>query len=108
MTDDLDRRLGALFAEPAPAPDRAFAERIVALAAHDRAVRIARRRAVRRIGKEALALSAVLASFTVLARNAPGPAGMGDMIPLASQAMIGIVTLLLGGIAAARPGARAH
>ena len=107
MTDDLDRRLAALFGAPAPAPDPAFAERIIALAAHDQAVRAARRRAFIRVGKEALALSAVFASFAFLARHAPGAAsaGFGDSVALGSQAMLGLVALLLGGLAAVRPAA---
>lgn len=104
MTDDLDRRLAALFHEPAPTLDEAFAQRIVALARHDRAVRAARHRALTRVGKEALALAAVGASFVFLARYAPDAAGagLGDTIALSSQAMLGVLTLLLGGIAATR------
>lgn len=107
MTDDLDRRLAALFGGDAPSPDQAFADRIVALAAHDQAVRVARRRAFARIAKEAAALTAVFASFAVLARHAPGAAGAGfdGSIPLGSQAMMGLIALLLGSLAAARPGA---
>ncbi len=110
MTDDLDHRLAALFQAGIPAPDRTFADRVVALAAHDHAVRIARRRAVARVGKETLALSATLASFVLLARHVPGTAGagLGDSIALGSQAMLGILTLLLGGLAVARPGAAAR
>ena len=107
MTDDLDRRLAALFDAAPPAPDPAFAKRIVALAAHDQAVRAARRRAFARVGKEALALSAVFASFALLARHAPDAAGVGfgDSIALGSQAMLGLFALLLGGLAAVRPAA---
>ena len=106
MTDDLDRRLAALFDEAVPPPDAAFAERIVALAAHDQAVRASRRRAFARVAKEALALAAVVASFAFLARHAPdaSAAGLGDSIALSSQAMLGLFALLLGGAAAARPG----
>ena len=110
MTDqDLDRRLAALLAEPVPAPDAAFAERVVALAAHDLAVRRFRRRALGQVAREALALAAVLASFVLLARAAPGmPAiGPGDAVPLGSPAMIGMGLLALWGLAAARPAASA-
>ncbi len=109
MTDDLDRRLAALFDEPVPAPDQQFAERIVALAGYDRAVRLARRRALTRVGKEALALLAVVASFVLLARHAPNSAGagLGDSIALGSQAMLGVLTLMLGGIAVTRTGTAA-
>ena len=106
MTDDLDRRLAALFDEPVPALDEAFAHRIVALARYDSAVRDARRRAFARVGKEALALFAVGASFVFLAQHGPdtAAAGLGDSISLGSPAMLGMLTLLLGSIAAARTG----
>ncbi len=46
MTEsDIDARLAALFASPAPPPDAAFADRIVALARYDVAVRRSWRRA---------------------------------------------------------------
>lgn len=107
MTEDLDRRLAALFAGPDPVPDAAFADRIIALAAHDQAVRVARRRALARVAKEAIALTAIFASFAFLARHAPdaASAGFGDSIALGSQAMMGLVALVFGSLAAARPGA---
>lgn len=91
MTDDLDRRLAALFAEADPMPDPASADRIVALAAHDQAVRRARRRALLRIGKEALGLGAVLSSFVLLSRYAPEgtAAGLGDS-RAGNAAMLGL------------------
>lgn len=107
MTEDLDRRLAALFDEAAPPPDDGFAARVVALAAHDQAVRVARRRALARVAKETAALTAIFASFAVLAGHAPdiASAGFGDSIALGSQAMMGLLALVLGSLAAARPGA---
>lgn len=106
MTDEIDSRLAALFDKAVPPPNSAFAERVVALAAYDQAVRAARRRAFARVGKEALALTAIFASFAFLARHAPGAAGagLGDSISLGSEAMLGLVALLIGSVAAARPG----
>ena len=110
MTEDLDRRLAALFDQARPAPDRAFADRVVALAAHDQAVRVARRRGFARLVKEAAGLTAVFASFAFLARHAPdaASAGLGDSISLGSQAMFGLIALMIGSLAAARPGAVAR
>ena len=107
MNEDLDHRLAALFGGPDPQPDEGFADRVVALAAYDQSVRIARRRAFARVAKEAAALTAIFASFALLARHAPdaASAGFGDTISLGSQAMMGLLALVLGSLAAARPGA---
>ncbi|HVF37901.1 MAG TPA: hypothetical protein VNA29_08185 [Sphingomicrobium sp.] len=104
MTDDLDRRLGSLFAEPPPPPDPAFADRIVALAAHDQAMRRAHRRALIRIGKEALGLGTIVSTFVLLARYAPdgSAAGMGDSLALGSPAMLGFALLAIWGLAGTR------
>jgi len=105
MTDDeIDARLAALMAEPAPAPDPAFADHVVALARFDLARRRARRRALARVGREALALVAVLATFALLARLPSGPvAGAGDALPLASPAMLGVILLGLWALVVNRP-----
>lgn len=106
MTDSsLDARLAALFAEPMPAPDPGFTGRIVALAAHDLAVRRARRRAFQRIGIEALGLAAVIAAFALLARSAPDAAGFGDVMTLANPALLGLAMLTLWGLVGLRPAA---
>lgn len=99
---DLDRRLAALLAAPDPAPDAAFAGRIVALAGHDRAVRRARRRAIAAVGGEALALVAALAGFALLARIVPAGQAPGGVIALGSPAMMGVVLLLMWGLVAVR------
>jgi hypothetical protein len=94
MTDhDLDARLTALLAEPAPPPDPAFTDRIVALARHDLAGRRARRRVIERVGIETLALAAVVVAFASLARTVPQGAGFGDVVGLASPAMLGLAML---------------
>jgi hypothetical protein len=100
---DFDARLAALLAEPAPAPDRAFAERVIARAACDLALRRARRRGLARVARETAALGAVLAAFALLARI-PGPtlAGIGDSLPLASPAMLGITLLAMWALVGAR------
>jgi hypothetical protein len=105
MTDDeIDARLAALMAGPAAAPDPAFADHVVALARFDLARRRARRRAFARVGREALALVAVLATFALLARLPSGPAaGLGDALPLASPAMLGVILLGLWAAAVNRP-----
>lgn len=104
MTDqDLDVRLAALLARPEPAADPVFAERIVALARHDLALRRARRRAVERVGLEALALSAIVAAFAMLARSGTEFAGFGDEIALSNPAMLGLAMLGLWGLVGLRP-----
>lgn len=90
---DVDARLHALFAEPPSAPNPAFSERVIALAAYEQAERRARRRAMRRAASETLALIAVLATFALLARAGPAAADFGDTIPLASPAMFGLAML---------------
>jgi hypothetical protein len=102
MTDDLDRRLAALFDAPLPPSDPGFTARVIALATHDLSVRRARRRALFQLGKEALALAAVLASFALLARHAPDAAGMGDHVALGSPALLGVALIALWGIVATR------
>lgn len=95
-SDTLDDRLTALLADRAPAPaDEAFAERVVALAAYDQRIRQAQRRGIARVGREALALVAILGCFVGLARAAPEAAGLGETIPLASPAMLGLLMLAL-------------
>lgn len=103
MTDDLDIRLASMFAAPDPAPDPRFAERVIALAAYDLKVRRARRAAATQVGREALALVAVLICFCLLTLQAPGqPAGSGDAVPLGSPAMIGLALLALWGLVASQ------
>ena len=100
---DIDARIAALLADPQPArPDSAFADRIVALAAYDLSTRKSRRRAFIQVGREALGLAAVLASFAFLARAGPLPAGLGDAVGLGSPAMAGLAMLLMWSIVAAR------
>ena len=103
MTEDLDRRLAALFDAPLPPPDLDFTARVMALAAYDLSVRRARRRALLQLAKEALSLAAVLASFVLLARHAPDAAGLSEHVALDSPAMLGVALLALWGITAARP-----
>ena len=102
---DVDARLKALFAEPPPAPDPAFSERVIALAAYERTERRARRRLVRRVASDTLALIAVLATFVLLARAGPIAADFGDTIPLASPAMLGLAMLGLWAAVGFRPAA---
>lgn len=101
---DVDAALKALFAEPEPAPDPAFSERVIGLAAWEQIAARARRRARRRLTSEALALVAVLASFILLARAGPGAADLRD-VPLASPAMLGLAMLGLWAAVALRPAA---
>jgi hypothetical protein len=103
--NDLDARLAALLAEPMPAPDPGFTSRIVALAAHDLAVRRARRRAFQRIAGEAFALAAVITAFALLARSAPDAAGFGEAVALANPALLGLAMLSLWGLVGLRPAA---
>ena len=109
MTDaDLDARLARLLANAPVAPDSNFADRIAALAAYDLAERKARARAFRRIGTEAIALAAVLATFVVLAASAPSAIEFGDTIPLVSPAMFGVAMLGLWALVGLRPAAARH
>ena len=64
-----------------------FSERVVALAALEAGA--SRRRDSSAIAGEALALAAILIAFAALARFAP----VGDVVPLASPAMIGLMLL---------------
>ena len=102
---DVDARLKALFAERPPAPDPAFSDRVIGLAAWEQIERRARRRALRRTASETLALIAVLASFALLARSGPVADDLGDAIPLASPAMLGLAMLALWAVVAFRPAA---
>ena len=106
MTDhDIDAQLCKLFAEEPPVPDPAFSERIVALAAYDRAERRSRTRAFRRIAIETVGLTAVLATFAILARAAPTAVEFGDTLPLASPALLGLAMLVMWTIVGIRPAA---
>ena len=105
---DVDARLKALFDEGLPAPDPTFSQRVIMLAAYDQAERRARRRALRRVTSETLALIAVLATFVSLARSGPVSADLGDTIPLASPAMLGLAMLGLWVLAGYRPAAAAR
>ena len=59
---------------------------------------------MQQIGREALALAAVLATFVLLSVKmaGPAPAGLGDALPLGSSAMIGLVVLALWGLTGLR------
>ena len=103
MTDDVDRRIAALLAEPPFPADPAFVDRVVALAAYDLAIARSQQRQLVEIGREALALAVVLVSFAMLARLVPDGVGLGDVVPLGSPAMIGLALLALWGVSAARP-----
>ena len=97
MTDstDVDARLAALLADRVePAPDPAFADRVIALAAYDLRVRKSRRGAFAQVARETLGLAAVLAAFAFLAGMGPA-IGFGDVIPAGSPAMLGLAMLLL-------------
>lgn len=108
MTDsDLDARLAALLADPSvPAKDERFAERVIALAGQEMALRRRRRSAIHRVGLETLAFLAVLGAFTFLARVAPDAAGPGDSIALGSPAMAGLLVLLMWGMTTVAPARR--
>ena len=103
--NDIDARLTLLFAEHPPAPDPAFSDRVIMLAAYEQAERRARRRALRRLASETMALVAVLAAFALLARAGPVAADVGDTVPLASPAMLGLAMLALWAIVGTRPAA---
>ena len=103
MTEaELDARVAALFAAPAPEPDPGFAGRIVALARLDLAVRRSRREAIERIAVETAALAAVIAPLALLARFAPDPAGFGDVVTITNPAMLGLAMLALWGLVTLR------
>ena len=90
---EVDARLKALFAERPAAPDPAFSDRVIALAAYEQAERRMRRRAADGVARETLALIAVLTTFALLARAGSVAANFGDTIPLTSPAMLGLVTI---------------
>lgn len=103
--DNVDARLKAMFAERPPIPDAAFSDRVIALAVYEQTERRARTRAMRRVMNETLAMFAVLATFALLARSGPGAADLGDTIPLASPAMLGLAMLGLWAVVSLRPAA---
>lgn len=106
--DDIDRRLKSLLAEPPPAPDAAFADRVVALAAYEAQRRRSTRRIWSRLAGDGAALAAVLGAFALAARLPAGElVGFGDTIALASPAMAGVVLLALWALVAARDPASA-
>ena len=101
---ELDARLTALLRDDSPVHSSDdFAGRVVALAAHDLSRRQWRRRTALRIGRETLALVAVLFVFATLARMAPESAGFGDILPLASPAMAGLVLLAMWSVVLLSP-----
>lgn len=103
----LDARLAALLRDDSPVePSEGFANRIVALAAHDLSRRQWRRRTAMRIGRETLGLVAVVFVFTALSRMAPEGVGFGDILPLASPAMAGLVILALWSVVSLSPARR--
>ena len=102
-TNDIDRRLKALFAEPPTQADRVFAERVIALAAYESKLEQARRRGRVRLAAEAAALTAVLATFALIASlPSPSKAGFGDNVALTSPAMLGLALLALWALVATR------
>ena len=102
---DVDARLKALFDERPLAADPAFSDRVILFAAYEQTRRRARRRVVRRVTSETIGLIAVLATFTLLARAGPVLADLGDAIPPASPAMLGLAMLGLWALVAFRPAA---
>ena len=104
---ELDARLAALLQEKSEVPaSDGFADRVVALAAHDLSQRQWRRRTAMRIGRETLGLIAVLFVFGTLARMAPNSVGSGDMLPVASPAMAGLVLLAMWSLVSISPARR--
>jgi hypothetical protein len=97
-----DEPLRALLATREPIADDGFSARVLALAALEDRLAVRRRAAFRRVAKESAALTAILAAFSLLARLAP----TGDVVPLASPAMVGMLLLtswLAIGMRGARP-----
>ncbi len=93
---EVDLGLAALLADPSsPTRDSVFAERIIALAAYELTVRRSWRSAVAQIGREAIGLATILASFVGLASAVPdSAAGLGDAISFGSPAMLGLIILV--------------
>ena len=105
--DELDARLATLMRDDfRDEPSKGFADRIVALAAHDLSQRQWRRKTAVRIGRETLGLVAVLFVFAALARLGPESVGSGDILPLSSPAMAGLVMLALWSLVSLSPARR--
>ena len=104
--DEIDLKLKALLASPARPEDGAFAERVRLRVLAEQRLADAERKAWRRFAAEAAASVGILAAFVLLARSAPGEAG--EIVPLFSPAMLGLVLLALWVAVAARPGAAAR
>ena len=89
MTDDeFDALLAETFAPPRRGPDRAFVARIGAAVAEAERFRAWRRRALRRLGSEALVLLALAGAAATLARD-PGVAEALAASPFAIPAAVG-------------------
>ncbi len=104
---ELDARLASLLRDGSPRQGSDdFADRVIALAAYDLSQRRWRRRTAVRIGLETLGLIAVLFVFAMLARMAPESVGWGNILPLASPAMAGLVMLLMWSLVSVSPARR--
>ena len=102
--NELDRKLTNLLRDDRlPDADPAFADRIVALAAHDLQRRNARARLKRRFAIEGVGLAGAVATFALLSLMGGNVAGAGDSVPLTSPAMMGVLTLSLWLLATVRP-----
>lgn len=97
-TNDVDSRLGALLRDADPAPDPAFAERVLLAVEFERQLSASRRRSWRRALIDCGAAAAVGATFFLLSQiGTPDPAGL---ISPQGPAMAGLVMLLLWGVVA--------
>jgi hypothetical protein len=94
----IDQRLGALLRMAEPAPDPAFAERVLLLARLNAEMAKSRRRARRRAAIDCAAAAAVGLSFYFLSQT-EHPA-VADMISLQGPSMAGLVMLALWAIVA--------
>ena len=88
---DIDRQLGLLLRDPDPAPDPAFADRVVAAAAIDRSFREARHRAWRRAVLDCTAAAAVGLAFFLLSQTEHD--SIAGTISLQGPAMAGMIML---------------
>lgn len=90
--DEFDALLAGALAPPRRAPDPAFVARVDAAVAEAERFRAWRRRALRRLGSEALVLLALAGAAATLAR-APAMAEAMTGAPLALPAALGAVLL---------------
>ena len=93
VDSEFDALLNEALAPPARTPDRLFTARVQAAVAETERFRRWRRRALHRIGSEAMILGALAGAAVTLAQG-PLPRALLAQVPLAAPAALGALLLL--------------